>query len=145
MATIKLEIVSPDQSVYDRDISMLIVRSTGGELGILPHHAPLVTGLVPHAMRVKLEGNTEQLIAVAGGFMEVTPEKITVLASAAEDPDHIDVHRAELAYKRAKQRIDAYKQHTASADEPIDYTRAELALQRAKARLIATHTNFESL
>ena len=86
MASIKLEIVSPDKVVYTQDIAMLIVRSTGGELGILPHHAPLVTGLVPHAMRVKLGDGDEQLIAVAGGFMEVTPEKITVLASAAEQP-----------------------------------------------------------
>ena len=145
MATIKLEIVSPDCLVYEQDINMLIVRSTGGELGILPRHAPLVTGLVPHAMRVKLSGSAEQLIAVAGGFMEVTPEKITVLASAAEDPDHIDVNRAEQAYQRAKKRIEAYKQHTATADEPIDYHRAELALERAKARLTATHTNFENL
>ena len=77
MATIQLEIVSPDKVVYSADISMLIVRSTGGELGILPHHAPLVTGLMPHAMRVRLGGDRdEQLIAVAGGFMEVTPEKI---------------------------------------------------------------------
>ena len=75
MASIKLEIVSPDKVVYTQDIAMLIVRSTGGELGILPHHAPLVTGLVPHAMRVKLGDGDEQLIAVAGGFMEVTPER----------------------------------------------------------------------
>ena len=72
MATIKLEIVSPDKVVYSEDINMLIVRSTAGELGILPHHAPMVAGLIPHAMRVKLDGK-EQLIAVAGGFMEVQP------------------------------------------------------------------------
>ena len=54
MATIKLEIVSPDKVVYENDITMLIVRSTGGELGILPHHAPLVAGLVAHAMRIRL-------------------------------------------------------------------------------------------
>ena len=77
MATIKLEIVSPDKVVYTADINMLIVRSTAGELGILPKHAPMVTGLIPHAMRVKIDG-TESLIAVAGGFMEVLPEKITV-------------------------------------------------------------------
>ena len=90
MATIKLEVVSPDQMVYENDIAMLIVRSTAGELGILPRHAPLVTGLIPHAMRIKLGGASEEhLLAVAGGFMEVTPEKITVLASAAEGPEAI--------------------------------------------------------
>ena len=101
MSTIQLQIVSPDKVVYEADIAMLIVRSTGGELGILPKHAPLVTGLVPHAMRVKMPEGDEQLIAVAGGFMEVTPEKISVLASAAEQPIDIDINRAKQAYARA--------------------------------------------
>lgn len=105
MATIKLEIVSPDKVVYENDISMLIVRSTGGELGILPHHAPLVAGLVPHAMRIRLGADRdEQLIAVAGGFMEVTPEKITVLATAAEQPIDIDINRAKEAMARLRAR-----------------------------------------
>lgn len=133
MATIKLEIVSPEKVVYTADINMLIVRSTAGELGILPHHAPLVTGLVPHAMRIKIDG-TESLIAVAGGFMEVQPEKITVLASAAELPVEIDVLRAQKAYDRAKQRLEAFKSGQ-KTDPPIDSKRAEIALKRAMARL----------
>ena len=137
MATIRLEIVSPDSSVYDADIAMLIVRSTGGELGILPHHAPLVTGLIPHAMRIKLDdANEETLIAVSGGFMEVTPEKITVIASTAEVPDSIDVNRAKEAYERAKERIAAFHQN-GDTDKDFDMKRAELALARAKARLMA--------
>lgn len=142
MASIKLEIVSPDKVVYTQDIAMLIVRSTGGELGILPHHAPLVTGLVPHAMRVKLGDGDEQLIAVAGGFMEVTPEKITVLASAAEQPIDIDINRAKQAYARAKERIAKFHQGPPASDD-IDFKRAELALHRAMARLRATKTEFE--
>ena len=142
MASIKLEIVSPDKVVYKEDIAMLIVRSTGGELGILPHHAPLVTGLVPHAMRVKLGDGDEQLIAVAGGFMEVTPEKITVLASAAEQPIDIDINRAKQAYARAKERIAKFHQGPPASDD-IDFKRAELALHRAMARLQATKTDFE--
>ena len=133
MATIKLEIVSPDKVVYTADINMLIVRSTAGELGILPKHAPMVTGLVPHTMRVKIDG-TESLIAVAGGFMEVQPEKITVLASAAELPVEIDVLRAQKAYDRAKERLEAFKSGR-QTDPPIDNKRAEIALQRAMARL----------
>lgn len=142
MASIKLEIVSPDKVVYTQDIAMLIVRSTGGELGILPHHAPLVTGLVPHAMRVKFGDGDEQLIAVAGGFMEVTPEKITVLASAAEQPIDIDINRAKQAYARAKERIAKFHQGPPASDD-IDFKRAELALHRAMARLQATKTEFE--
>ena len=139
MATIKLEIVSPDKVVYTADINMLIVRSTAGELGILPQHAPLVTGLVPHAMRVRIDG-TESLIAVAGGFMEVQPEKITVLASAAELPVEIDVLRAQKAYDRAKERLEAFK-NGKKTDPPIDGARAEIALRRAMARLTACGKN----
>lgn len=142
MATIQLEIVSPDRVVYTADITMLIVRSTGGELGILPHHAPLVTGLVPHAMRVKYNDGEEELLAVAGGFMEVQPDKITVLATAAEQPINIDINRAQRAYERARERIDAFKQDSAS-NRDIDLSRAEAALERAIARLKATKTKIE--
>ena len=140
MSTIKLQVVSPERLVCDKDIAMLIVRSTGGELGILPKHAPLVTGLMPHAMRIKSDGQ-EALMAVAGGFMEVTPELITVLTPAAEEPEQIDVNRAQAAYARAKQRVEAFK--AAPAQHPdIDIERAEAALARAKARLIVTNTSF---
>ena len=145
MATIKLEIVSPDKVVYTADISMLIVRSTGGELGILPNHAPLVTGLVPHAMRVRLGADRdEQLIAVAGGFMEVTPQKITVLATAAELPIDIDINRAQQAMERAKKRIAEFHNGSATIIEDIQVKRAEFALQRAVARLRAAGSEFEN-
>ena len=142
MSTIKLEIVSPDKVVFTEDIGMLIVRSTGGELGILPHHAPLVTGLVPHAMRVRIDQDRdEQLIAVAGGFMEVTPEKITVLATAAEMPIDIDINRAKEAMARAKARIAQFHAGAPEAKE-IDIRRAELSMRRAIARLQATKTEY---
>lgn len=141
MSTIQLQVVSPDKLVCDKEIAMLIVRSVGGELGILPRHAPLATGLIPHAMRIKIDGQEEQLMAVAGGFMEVTPTLITVLTSAAEEPENIDVNRAQAAYARAKQRVEAFKAAPAQHEE-IDIDRAEMALARAKARLIATHTSF---
>ena len=145
MATIKLEIVSPDKVVYTADISMLIVRSTGGELGILPNHAPLVTGLVPHAMRVRLGADRdEQLIAVAGGFMEVTPQKITVLATAAELPIDIDINRAQQAMESAKKRIAEFHNGSAATTEDIQVKRAEFALQRAVARLRAAGIEFEN-
>lgn len=134
MATIKLEIVSPDKVVYSADISMLIVRSTAGELGVLPKHTPMVAGLLPHAMRVKKDGS-EELIAVSGGFMEVQPEKITVLASAAELKGDIDVERAQKSYDRAKERI-----KSGAAD--IDMVRAEASLKRAIARLTVTGKTF---
>ena len=129
MSTILLEVATPDKGeVYAKDINMLIVRSICGELGILPKHANLLTELIPHAMRIK-EGGAESQLFVSGGFMEVTPDKITILADAAEDPNSIDVERAQAAYKRAEERL-------AKKDAEIDIDRAEAALARAKARLL---------
>ena len=140
MATIRLDIVSPDKGeIFSRDIDMLIVRSTAGELGILPRHANLLTELLPHAMRIKVDGG-ENLVALGGGFMEVTPEKITVLADSAELPENIDVERAQRAKKRAEERIAQYKQTT--KESLIDIDRANKALARAKARLLVKNIPF---
>ncbi|MBD3879996.1 MAG: ATP synthase F1 subunit epsilon [Quinella sp. 1Q5] len=135
MATILLEVATPDKGeVYAKEINMLITRSIVGELGILPKHANLLTELIPHAMRIK-EGGGETKLFISGGFMEVTPDKITILADAAEIPDDIDVERAKSAYQRANERVTAYKQ-SPKAHEDIDIDRAEVALARAKARLL---------
>ena len=130
MATILLEIATPDKGeVYAKDINMLICRSISGELGILPKHANLLTELIPHALRIK-NGGSETQIFVSGGFMEVTPDKITILADAAENPDEIDVERAKSAFQRASERLAKKNQ------DEIDVDRAEAALARAKARLL---------
>ena len=139
MATIKLEIVSPDRVVYAADIDMLIARSTGGEIGILPKHIPLVTGLEPHAMKIHVDAK-EQLIAVAGGFMEVTPDKITVLATAAEEPIDIDINRAQRAYERAQERLQKLREDPEAQASIINEQRASLALKRAAARLQTAKT-----
>ena len=129
MATILLEVATPDKGeVFSKEINMLIVRSICGELGILPKHARLLTELNPHAMRIK-ESDGETQLFVSGGFMEVTPDKITILADAAENPDDIDVDRAKAAYERASERLN-------KKDAEIDINRAEAALARAKARLL---------
>ena len=133
MSTILLEIATPDKGeVFAKDINMLICRSIAGELGILPKHARLLTQLVPHALRIKVDGGETQLFT-GGGFMEVTPDKITILADSAESPDDIDVERAKSAYKRAEDRINSFK---SKGDAEIDIKRAEAALARAKARLL---------
>lgn len=139
MATIKLEIVSPDRVVYAADIDMLIARSTGGEIGILPKHIPLVTGLEPHAMKIHVDAK-EQLVAVAGGFMEVTPDKIIVLATAAEEPIDIDINRAQRAYERAQERLQRLREDPDAQASIIDEQRASLALKRAAARLQTAKT-----
>ena len=103
MATIKLEIVSPDKVVYSADIDMLIVRSTDGELGILPHHAPLVTGLVPHAMRVKMEGTADR----ARKSMERAKQRIEAYKSGGAAREDINLLRAEASLQRALARLKA--------------------------------------
>ena len=133
MAKIKLEIISPNKVVYSADIDMLIVRSIAGDLGIMPKHAPLL------AMRAMIDG-TENLIAVSGGFIQVQPDKIIVLASAAELPIEIDINRAKKAYERAQKRLESFKENP-EVKSDVDTLRARAALERAKARLKATKTD----
>ena len=128
MPTIKVNIVTPDGTVFEGYRDMVSVRAQSGELGILPGHIPLVAPLSIDAVRLK-KGTETELVAVSGGFIEVRPDKVTILAEAAELPSDIDVDRANAAKKRAEERLARAKQ------DNIDKKRAELALQRAMTRL----------
>jgi F-type H+-transporting ATPase subunit epsilon len=127
MSTLRLEIVTPERKVYENDVNMVVVKGVAGELGILPQHIPLVTPLKIAPVKAKI-GNSEEFIAVHGGFVEVRKDKVVILAEAAELGADIDVSRANLAKERAERRL-AQKQ----AD--LNAKRAELALQRAISRL----------
>ncbi|MFB9274608.1 F0F1 ATP synthase subunit epsilon [Cohnella cellulosilytica] len=127
MSTLRLEIVTPEHKVYEKDVNMVVVKGISGELGILPDHIPLVTPLKVAPVKVKI-GNTHESIAVHGGFMEVRKDKVVILADAAELGADIDVSRARLAKERAERRL-------AQRQAEISAIRAELALQRAIARL----------
>jgi F-type H+-transporting ATPase subunit epsilon len=127
MKTIKVSVVTPDGPVYEADVEMVSTKAKSGELGILPGHIPLVAPLEISAVRLKKEGKTEY-IAVSGGFLEVRPDKVTILAQAAERAEDIDVTRAKAAKERAERRLQ-------SKEDDIDFQRAELALKRAINRL----------
>ncbi|MGY4716305.1 F0F1 ATP synthase subunit epsilon [Bacillus amyloliquefaciens] len=127
MKTVKVNIVTPDGPVYDTDIEMVSVRAESGDLGILPGHIPTVAPLKIGAVRLKKDGQTE-LAAVSGGFLEVRPDQVTILAQAAETAESIDKERALAAKKRAEDRLNKRSDDT-------DIRRAELALQRAVNRL----------
>ncbi|WP_445593784.1 F0F1 ATP synthase subunit epsilon [Bacillus velezensis] len=127
MKTVKVNIVTPDGPVYDADIEMVSVRAESGDLGILPGHIPTVAPLKIGAVRLKKDGQTE-LAAVSGGFVEVRPDQVTILAQAAETAESIDKERALAAKKRAEDRLNKRSDDT-------DIRRAELALQRAVNRL----------
>ncbi|EQB38188.1 MULTISPECIES: F0F1 ATP synthase subunit epsilon [Virgibacillus] len=127
MKTLTVSVVTPDGPILEDSFQMVSCKAESGELGILPGHIPLVAPLSISAVRLKGENDIERL-AVNGGFMEVRPDKVTILAQSAETPSDIDVKRAEAAKTRAEQRLQ-------SKQDNIDYQRAELALQRAINRL----------
>jgi F-type H+-transporting ATPase subunit epsilon len=125
MSKMQLDIVTPERKLYSEEVEMVITRAAKGDIGILPQHAPLVSPLAATVVRIKKEG-IEEKVAVSGGFLEVRPDKVTILADAAEFPHEIDVARAKRAKARAKQRL---------AEGEEDTIRAEAALVRAVNRL----------
>jgi F-type H+-transporting ATPase subunit epsilon len=127
---LKLEIVTQERRVYSADdVEIVVAPGASGEMGILPRHAPLMTSLQEGEMRVKRQGGQEEVLAIHGGFMEVLPDQVTVLADSAERAEEIDVARAEEARRRAEELM---KQRRA---DKVDYVRAEAALRRSLVRL----------
>src|SRR5512143_1708502 len=100
--TIRCEIVSQDRVVFQGDVDIVVLPGAAGEMGILPHHAPVLTTLKYGFIRVRHTGK-EEIFAVAGGVAEVQPDVVTVLADAAENVEEIDVVRAQFAKKRAEE------------------------------------------
>lgn len=128
MAGIRLDIVTAERMVYSEEVDMVIAPGVEGQLGILPHHAPLMTTIQAGELRVK-RGSEEESLAIGGGFLEVRPDRVVILADTAERAEEIDVARAEAAKRRAQEQL-------AERGAPgIDETRAEAALRRSLARL----------
>jgi F-type H+-transporting ATPase subunit epsilon len=128
MATIRLDFVSQDHMVFSDDVSEIIAPGIDGQLGILPHHAPLMTILSPGEVVVMQQGKEDQFFAVSGGWMEVRPDKVTILARTAERSDEIDLQRAEAARARAEQLLE-------QGVPREDRTGLEMALKRSQIRL----------
>jgi len=126
MAGIRLDIVTAERQVYSDEVDVIVAPGFDGELAILPHHAPLMTTLLPGELRVR-KGSEEFFMAVTGGFLEVRPDRVTILADAAERAEEIDVDRAEEAKRRAEERLT----HPGEADT----ARAEAALRRSLVRI----------
>jgi len=122
-----VSVVTPNGPVLEKDYEMVSCKAQSGELGILPGHIPMVAPLTIGPIRLK-QDDGEDYIAVNGGFLEVRPDKITILAESAETPSDIDVERAKEAEKRAEERLDSNR-------DDIDFHRAKLALKRAINRI----------
>jgi F-type H+-transporting ATPase subunit epsilon len=127
MPTLRLEIVTAERMVYSDDVSVVVAPGSEGELAILPQHAPLLTMLQPGELRIKKDGE-EIYLAISGGFLEVRPDKVIVLADAAERADEIDIARAEEAKRQAEERLKARA-------TDIDLAQGEAALRRSLIRL----------
>jgi len=129
MAKIKLEIVTAERLVYSEDVDAVIAPGVNGELGIMPQHAPLMTMILPGMITVK-NGNDETNLAVSGGFIEVRPDRVIILADTAERAEEIDIARAEEARRRAE----AAKAEATTAGAEAQMA-AEAALARAMVRI----------
>ena len=128
MATLQCDVVSVKESIFSGSITMLIARGAGGELGILPGHAPLVTLLKPGPVRVQLENGQEQLIYVSGGVLEVQPHVVTLLADTAVRAADLDEARIIEARKQAEQQL-------ANQKSELDTGMALAALAETAAQL----------
>ena len=127
MATLRLEIITAEKQVLADDVNLVVAPGIEGELGILPHHAPLMTMLQPGELLLR-KGGEETYMVISGGFLEIRPDKVIILADTCERTEEIDVARAEEAKCRAQERLKTHLTET-------DAARAEAALRRSLVRL----------
>jgi F-type H+-transporting ATPase subunit epsilon len=123
-----LEIVTPERQVFSDEVDEVVCPGVEGELGVLPHHAPLLTTLGFGELRIK-RGGEDEFFAIAGGFLQVRPDKVVVMAEMADMAAEIDLDRAMEARREAERQL------SESFDEPADLARARAALQRALVRI----------
>jgi F-type H+-transporting ATPase subunit epsilon len=128
---IRCEIVSQDRIVYQGDADIVVLPGAAGEMGVLPHHSPVLTVLQLGVIRVRNQGE-DQYFTVAGGVAEVQPDQVTVLADAAENVEEIDTQRAEEARQRAEE---ALKQGV--GQDTDTYLKIQTAIKRSNLRLDA--------
>jgi F-type H+-transporting ATPase subunit epsilon len=128
---IRCEIVSQDRQVFSGDVDIVVLPGEGGVMGILPNHSPLLTMLKYGIITVR-SGEEEHIFTVAGGFAEVQPDQVTVLADAAEDIADIDIQRAEEARKRAQELLER-----GTGADTDQYLAIQAALRRSTLRLNA--------
>ena len=127
MAPMLLEIITAERQVYSDEVDVVLAPGIEGNLGILPHHAPLMTALQPGEVMIRKDG-VENYLVVTGGFMEVLGNKVTILADAAENSDEIDEQRAQAAVESAQERV-------RSRESDVQLEAALHSLRRAQVRV----------
>jgi F-type H+-transporting ATPase subunit epsilon len=125
---IQLEIVTPEKLAYSDSVDEVVVPGSEGELGILPHHTPLVTTLGVGELRIK-KGGAEESFAIAGGFMQVRPDRVVVMAEMADMASEIDLEKAQEARREAERALEG------GFHEEADLAAARATLQQALLRI----------
>ena len=123
-----LEIVTPERQVFNDEVDSVVCPGIEGELGILPHHAPLLTTLGFGELRIR-KGGDDEYFAIAGGFLQVRPDKVVVMAETADMASEIDLEKAMEARREAERQL------SEGFEEPADLARARASLQRALLRI----------
>jgi F-type H+-transporting ATPase subunit epsilon len=126
--TLLLEIVTPEKLAYRDQVDEVLVPGADGQLGILPHHTPLITTLGVGELRIR-KGNAEEYFAIVGGFLQVRPDKVVVMAETADVASEIDLERAQQARKDAEAAL------SSAYVEAADVAAARAALDRALVRI----------
>ena len=125
---LQLEIVTPERLAYSDEVDMVLVPGVDGELGILPHHAPLVSLLGLGELRIR-KGPDEESFAIVGGFLQVRPDKVVVMAETADLASDIDLERAQEARREAERALES------GFHEGADLSAARAQLQQALLRV----------
>lgn len=128
MATLRLEVVTPEEKAYSDDVDMVVIPGVEGELGVLPMHVPLMTQLLPGSLRILKDGKQSELV-IGNGFAEVTQTTVSILTDMAMEEQAIDEVAADEALKRAET---ALKDKSLQGDDLAD---VEAALLRSRALL----------
>jgi len=121
---LQLEIVTPERQAYSDEVDAVVCPGIDGELGVLPHHAPLLSLLGVGELRIR-KGGEEEYFAIAGGFVQVRPDKVVIMAELADLSSEIDLEAAEEARNEAERALQQ------GFDEPADLARARAAMERA--------------
>ena len=133
MATLKLEIVTPEAKIYSEDVDMVTLPGVEGEMGIFPMHVPLMTQVAAGEVAVR-KGGQDFFLAIGGGFVQVTGERVSILTDMAIKAEHIDEATAESARKRAEARL-AEKlddEEVASVSAALAHSLAQLKVKRRR-------------
>jgi F-type H+-transporting ATPase subunit epsilon len=134
MATLRLEIVTPEAKAYSEDVDMVTIPGSEGELGILPQHVPLLTAIKPGELRV-LKNGKETFLAVGEGFVEVTQERVIVLTDMALEDTQIDEAAAQAAFEKAQEALKAQRlsdEEHATVQASLEKSIAQLMIKRRK-------------